>query len=268
LRALKASSAETERRLDPGGRSRFAGVLVGAVGEQDFEQRYTQLMTSGEFKLADQTKEGTDTDFLTEDGSGRPAFRVNVKMYGARFEQAQMFVGLEPEDTFGIATYKVRAAVRKSQRERLPFLFAIASSETLRADAVADGLPLEVAHLLDTKTLYKGVGGWKTVEDRLLDYLLDPAGYGSGPVVQGLRKGVASVDDRVISAIKANYLMNEWLDQRVPAVSNPQFKVARRSQPNMHFSLSQDMIGLADLIEMLGEYGIQHVATRIAYREI
>jgi hypothetical protein len=72
----------------------------------------------------------------------------------------------------------------------------------------------------------------------------------------------------VISAIKANHLMNEWLDERVPAVSNPQFKVANNSQPNMHFSLSGDMIGLKELLEMLDEHGVQHVATKIAYREI
>jgi hypothetical protein len=97
-----------------GGRGRFAGVVVGAVGEQDFEQRYQQLMPSQEFALADQTKDGSDTDFLTEDANGRPAFRINVKMYGTRFEKALTFVNLEPEDTFGIATYKVRQAVRKS----------------------------------------------------------------------------------------------------------------------------------------------------------
>lgn len=238
------------------------------MGEQDFEQRYTQLLPSQEFALADQTKEGTDTDFLTEDSQGRPAFRINVKMYGARFDKARMFVGLDPEDTFGIATYKVRAAVRKSQSEALPFLFAIASSEKLRADGVASALPPEVAHILDTKTLYKGVGGWKIVEDRLVAHLLEPSGYGSGPVIQGLRKGVAEVEYRVISAIKANYLMNEKLDERVPAVSNPQFKVSGRSQPNMHFSLSQDMIGLEELLQMLDKHGIQHVATKIAYHEL
>src|SRR4051812_40514521 len=56
---------------DSGGRNRFAGVVVGAVGEQDFEQRYNQLMPSQEFTLADQTKEGSDTDFLTEDSQNR-----------------------------------------------------------------------------------------------------------------------------------------------------------------------------------------------------
>jgi hypothetical protein len=106
------------------------------------------------------------------------------------------------------------------------------------------------------------------VEDLMLGYLLDPAGYGGSSLIQGLRAAVAAVDYRVISAIKANHLMNEKLDERVPAVSNPQFKVAPNSQPNMHFSLSGDMIGLEELLAMLDKNGIQHVATRIAYREI
>jgi hypothetical protein len=58
------------------------------------------------------------------------------------------------------------------------------------------------------------------------------------------------------------------LDRRVPAVSNPQFKVAPNSQPNMHFSLGGDMIDLDELLVMLRDYGIQHVATKIAYHEI
>jgi hypothetical protein len=247
---------------------RFAGVVVGAVAEQEFERRYTELMTDDEWPLADQTKEGTDTDFLTADPKGRPGFRVNVKAYGTRFEKSKTFVGLEPDDTFGVATYKVRAAFRKSQREALPYLFAINSSEELRADVVAEALPEEVAEIIDTSTFFVGLKGWKTVEDRLVGHLLDPNGYGDSAVIRGLREAVVAADWRVISAIKANHLMNEKLDARVPAVSNPQFKVAANSQPNMHFSLQQDMIALEELLEMLKRAGIQHVATKIAYREI
>lgn len=39
-------------------------------------------------------------------------------------------------------------------------------------------------------------------------------------------------------------------------------------QPNMHFSLSRDMVALDDLLVLLRDHGIQHVATKIAYREI
>jgi hypothetical protein len=41
-----------------------------------------------------------------------------------------------------------------------------------------------------------------------------------------------------------------------------------QSQPNMYFSLSEDMIALGDLLELLRDHGIQHVATKIAYHEI
>ena len=84
----------------------------------------------------------------------------------------------------------------------------------------------------------------------------------------GLRAALAKTDFRVISAPKANDLMNRLLDARVPAVSNPEFRVAAGSQPNMHLSLSREMIGLEDLLDLLGTYGIQHVATKIAYYEI
>jgi hypothetical protein len=250
-------------------RRRFAGVVVGAIGEQEFERRYNEIAASSkEFTLADKTKEGTDTDFLTADTLARPAFRINVKSYGARFDKAKTFVGLEPEDTFGVATYKVRAAVRKSQREALPYLFAIVSATELRADAVAERLPPAVSHLLDTSTLYVKLEGWKTIEDRLVDLLLQPTGYGGSEVVEGLRRAIRAAEWRIISAIKANHLMNEKLDERVPAVSNPEFKVAPNSQPNMHFSLNSEMISLEQLLELLRTNGIQHVATKIAYNEI
>ncbi len=247
---------------------RFAGVVVGAVGEQEFERRYKELGGDTEFPLVDHTKEGTDTDFLTADSKGRPALRINVKAYGARFDKSKTFVGLEPEDTFGVATYKVRAAVRKSQREALPYLFAIVSSGKLRADDAAAVFPPEVAHLLLTSSLYVGLKGWKVVEDRLIDHLLEPTGYGSSDFIVGLRDAINASSWRIISAIKANHLMNEKLDERVPAVSNPEFKVAANSQPNMHFSLGDEMISLEELLDLLTNDGIQNVATRIAYREI
>jgi hypothetical protein len=101
-----------------------------------------------------------------------------------------------------------------------------------------------------------------------VERLLDPNGYGSSPAIQRVRDALAQTEWRVISAIKANHLMNERLDERVPAVSNPQFRIAPNSQPNMHFSLSGDMIGLDDLLTLLHNEGIQHVATKIAYHEI
>jgi hypothetical protein len=241
-------------------------MLVARIAEDEFESRYSDAMQGQEFTFADQRFEGTDTDFLVVDALERPAFRMNIKAHGTFFQQAQMFVGLDPEDTYALATYKVRQAVRKSQAEALPFLFAIVSSEDLASAPLADGLPDEYRAVADTSTLYTGLTGWERIEDRLVTHLLTT--QPNSNLVLGLRAAAADATWRVVSAIKANHLMNELLDQRVPAVSNPRFKVAPNSQPNMHFSLSQDMVGLDELLVMLRDHGIQHVATKIAYHEI
>jgi hypothetical protein len=108
------------------------------------------------------------------------------------------------------------------------------------------------------------------VRRRILDageMVLDPSGYGSGTVIQGLRSAVASAI--TASSARSSQLPDERAARRSRACGlNPNFKVAANSQPNMHFSLSGDMIGLADLVTMLDQHGIQHVATKIAYREI
>jgi hypothetical protein len=244
----------------------MANMLVARIAEDEFERRYAKVMQGQEFTFADHRFEGTDTDFLVVDGRKRPAFRMNIKAHGTFFERAQMFVGLEPEDTYALATYKVRQAVRKSQAEALPFLFAIVSSKRLTSAPLADALPEEVRLVADTSTLYTGLTGWERIEDRVVTHLIDV--HGDDELVSDLRAAASEANWRVISAIKANRLMNQLLDQRVPAVSNPRFKVAPNSQPNMHFSLSQDMIDLDELLVKLRDDGIQHVATKIAYHEI
>jgi hypothetical protein len=62
--------------------------------------------------------------------------------------------------------------------------------------------------------------------------------------------------------------MNQLMWERVPAMAKRNFSGNRDSQPNMHFSLIQDMIGLDDLLDLLRLHGIQHVATKIAYHQI
>jgi len=249
--------------------NRFAGLLVGAVVEREFVRRHTDAMAEQGFEFGDQTKEGSDTDYLVLDDLRRPALRVNVKAHGTFFQKAQQFVGLEPEDTFALATYKVRAAYRKSRDQALPFLFAIASSPALAAERAAAELPAHVEAVVSIQNTHKGLKGWKVVEDRLVDHLLTASASDPSLMFIGrLDAAVRRARWRVLSALKANDLLNTMLDERVPTVSNPNFPIPPHSQPNMHFSLGGDMIGLDELLDMLREHGVQHVATKIAFREI
>lgn len=253
----------------PARRRAFAGLLVGAVAEQEFQQRYRDAMGGQQFSFKDQRASTTETDFLILNGAGRPAFRINIKSHGTFFQQAKKFVGLEPEDCFALATYKIRDAVTRSSRESLPFLFAIVSSQDLAAAPIAESLPEPVRLILDTSTLYRGISGWRAVEDALVESLLGPDTDPSAKELSArLREAVRGAEWRVISAARAFHLMNELLWERVPALAQRTFGRDPQSQPNMHFSLQNDMIGLDDLLELLRTHGLQHVATKIAFREI
>lgn len=249
-------------------RNRFAGLVVGAMAEHEFQDRYEQAMAGQEFSFEDQIAAATETDLLVRNGYGRAAFRINIKAHGTRFEQAKRFVGMDPEDTFALATYKIRDALNKSQQERLPFLFAIVSSSALAAAPVGERLPSEIRHLLDTSTLFKGLVGWRAIENGLVDHVFNDTSVATADVLTDLRAAVRQAEWRVISAQRAFRLMTERLWDRVPAVAKRNFSGNAASQPNMHFSLAEDMIGLDDLLDRLASFGIQHVATAIAFQEI
>lgn len=266
---FQAVAERTDRR-EPGlaRRSAFAGLVVGAIAEQEFQARYETAMAGQEFAFEDQIAAATETDVLVKNGYGRPAFRINIKAHGTRFEQAQRFVGMDPEDTFALATYKIQDALKKSQQERLPFLFAIVSSGALATAPIGNRLPPDLRVLLDTSTLFKKLTGWRTVENVLVDHVLAVPSGETADMVAELRSAVRGAEWRVISAQKAFGLMTDLLWERVPAVAKRNFSGNAASQPNMHFSLSEDMIGLDDLLERLADHGIQHVATAIAFQEI
>jgi hypothetical protein len=252
----------------PSKRNRVAGLTVGKVAEQEFERRYRTVMKGQEFDFEDQSTAGTETDFLILNGRRRRAFRINIKAHGTFFEQAEKFVGLQPDDTFALATYKIKDANRRSKDEALPFLIAIVSSERLATGPIANSFPGEVALILDRLTLFKSIKGLRALENAVVEHMVDPSGYGSGPLITGLRAAVRDASWRVISAVKAEHLMNELMWERVPAMAKRNFSGNRESQPNMHFSLSEDMIDLDELLTVLRDHGIQHVATKIAYHEI
>lgn len=270
LDAVLSSAAEPTGAATPSAakRNRLAGLIVGKIAEQEFEQRYRTLMQGQEFDFEDQSGAGTETDFLVLNGKGRRAFRINIKAHGTFFKEAKKFVGLEPEDTFALATYKIKDANKRSREEALPFLFAIVSSDKLATGPIAAALPPEVGHLADRLTLYKGVKGLRALEDALVDDMLDAAHYGTMPLVTDLRDAVRDASWRIISAVKADHLLSTLMWERVPSVAKRTNLSGNQSQPNMHFSLSQDMIALDDLLVLLRDHGIQHVATRIAYRDI
>lgn len=259
---------DSEASVHTGPRERFAGVLVGEVAEREFRRRYSEVMRGQAFTLEDLRSRANETDYLVRDDHGRRAFRMNVKAHGTFFQQAAERVGLEPEDTFALATYKIRDANAKASEEALPFLFAVVSSQALAPRAIADNLPDEIRTIFDTSSLYRSFKGGRKLENLLADWLLEQPEYRESPLLTGLQTAVREAKWRVISAGRARKLMADYLFERVPALAYRNFSGNRRSQPNMHFSFEKDMLELDELLRLLRDDGLQHVATRIALNEI
>jgi hypothetical protein len=226
-------------------------------------------MKGQEFSFEDESAAGTETDLVVMDSKKRPAFRINIKAHGTFFREAKKMVGLEPDDAYALATYKIFDANKKSREEGLPFLFAVVSSEKLAATTFVDRLPKEVLSLADALTLYKGLKGLRTLEALLVDYMIDPKGpYGGAPLIVDLRTAIAAATWRMVSAVRAEYLFQTMMRERVPSVAKRVNMSGNQSQPNMHLSLSKDMIALDDFLDLLRDRGLQYVATKIAYHDI
>ena len=52
-------------------------------------------------------------------------FRLNIKFHGSTFRNAPELVGLDPQDTFALATYKFYGALEKQVAEHLPYIFVV-----------------------------------------------------------------------------------------------------------------------------------------------
>jgi hypothetical protein len=97
----------------------LARLLLGALTVERFERDRT-VMTSGRLTVEDHRLGRTDTDYRVLDTDGRPIFRINIKFHGTPFQQALDRVGLEPEDCFPLATYKIDQALERQRQEACP----------------------------------------------------------------------------------------------------------------------------------------------------
>ncbi len=116
-----AASPEAMRRP----RDTIGQLLLGEIAERAFERIYKTTMGTDELVLEDDRGSRNDTDYRVLNGQRRPVFRINIKFYGTLFRNARELVGLEPEDCFALATYKIHQGLLKQDSERLPYLFVI-----------------------------------------------------------------------------------------------------------------------------------------------
>jgi hypothetical protein len=255
-----AAVGETEAMRRP--RGMIGQLLLGELAERAFVRIYKQTMGTNELILEDDRSSRNDTDYRVLNGQRRPVFRINIKFYGTLFRNARDLVGLEPEDCFALATYKIHQGLQKHENERLPYVFIIVGVPGLTGASVGEAVPEDLAHLISLIHSAKGVPGKRAIEERVVANLIDaeqPEPFRTD--LAHFREEIESAEWYALSARRADRLLREKLFERVYAVRVRAFaRNYRNAELDMHFSLAQDLTPLKVFLASAKERGLHGLA--------
>lgn len=247
-------------------------MMLGSVAERAFETLFRREVGTGDLLLSDLRDARNDTDYHVRDASDRPVFRFNIKSHGTQFRNARELVGLEPDNCFALATYKIYQGLLKEEDERLPYVFVVATTPSLTGELIGLRAPEPILRLATLLKASKGVDGLgkRDVEERMVAVLL---GDGAPEQFKAVRDEVLitleSADWRALSARKADRLLRTLLFDRVYAVKVRGFA---QNYPNaeldMHFSLSGDMTSLHEFVRIYKDEGLHKLTSMLARGDI
>ena len=236
-------------------RAGLAQMLVGTIAEEHFEDVSKQIVGVRGYRIEDVRVGRTDTDYRLIAPDERPICRFNIKFHGTAFAKAKEWVGLEPDDCFALATYKIDAALQKQDAEALPFVFLIISVLNVPRASVIEHIPEDWAWLAALSD--------RATEEAIVRRLLDDRW------TDPIREQVRAAKFRVLSARRAYSLMREKLFERVQALKVRSFnRVFRNAEIDMHLSLSTEMIAFEQFLTLLAERGPVELALRLDRGEI
>jgi hypothetical protein len=236
----------------------LGNLIVGRCAELTFEEIYKQHTHSTELELRDLREGRTDTDYRLFNGKGRPVYRVNIKFHGSLFRRAKEMVGLEPEDCFALATYKIQGALLKQTVDELPYIFVIVSVPGLTAESVGAAVPPELLDLVARIHLGSRIPRKRDIEDKVVQMLQDE----QHPAFSVTRERIAQAHWYVLGARKADNLLRQMLFERVFALRTRNFsRQFGGAELDMHFSLSRDLTPLRTYLETLRNFGYPRVTT-------
>ncbi len=257
--AVPSLTAAIETRA----RAAVGQLLIGNLAERVFEDLYRRSVQSPVLELRDDRTARGDTDYLVFDEQGRQVFRINIKFHGSAFKKAKEMVGLEPENCFALATYKIRAALQKQETEQLPYIFVIVGVPGLTGEIVGRHVPEDLIHLCGiTRALGTGI---RTFEDQIVKRLAGaPVEFGFEAVVQEYSEKIRQAKWFVLSARRADKLLHEHLFDRVYALRVRAFaRNYGNAEVDMHFSLSEDLRPLAEFLQVLRDGGLHGLTARL-----
>ena len=246
-------------------RATIGQLIIGALAEQVFEDTYRRTVGSTELTLEDDRSGGGDTDYLVRNGRGRQVFRLNIKFHGSLFRRAQELVNLAPEDCFPLATYKICSALEKQEREHLPYIFVIVGVRNLTGAVVGAALPDDIVEYATLARHSPRLEGKRKVEDAIVRAIVArPGNFGFTDALAGFLEQLRNALWRVLSARRADLLLREKLFERVYALYVPRFTMNYRgAELDMHFSISQDLHPLEELLRSLRDEGLPGLSVRL-----
>lgn len=236
----------------------LGNLIVGQCAEITFEEMYKAHVQTTELELRDMREGRSDTDYRLFNGRGRPVYRVNIKFHGTLFRRAKEMVGLEPEDCFALATYKIAGALQKQKDDELPYIFVIVSVPNLTADSIGASVPEDLQEFVALITASTNIPNKRSIEDQVVA-VLHAEGH---PAFADTRARIAQARWFVLGAKKADKLLRAMLFERVYALRTRNFsRQFRGAELDMHFSLSNDLTPLTTYLDMLRDAGYPRVTT-------
>jgi len=225
-------------------RRTLGSLIIGQAAERAFERIYAAEMQTSEVELVDDRTQRTDADYILRNGQQKPLFRLNIKQHGSIFRQALDHVGLEPDDCFPLATYKIHSALQKQDQQHLPFLFVVVTVPGLEADKIGQRLPPIVSEgVLVAKRIL-------TSRKREAEEFFIALFREQNP---DFFRAIDAEFERgrwfIFSARRAHELMKERLFERVFALRQRGFNRAfKNAEIDMHLSFSKDMMPVHDFL--------------------
>lgn len=227
-------------------------MLLGALAEKRFEELSQEITGGRVLKIEDHRPSRTDTDYRLLNGHENPLCRLNIKFHGTLFRESLRHVGLEPEDCFALATYKINNALKRQEADRLPYVFLILSIPHLSSGEVAQLIPYDFVWTLCV------FNGKRIVEEAIVDRLRSESYRHQ---FRGILDRMEEGQFRIISAKKADKLLREKMFERVPALSLKGFTSRfRNAEVDMHFSLSRELTPIRTFLQLLTTESTQRFA--------
>ena len=237
-------------------------LVLGELAERAFESIYKQTMGTDELILEDSREARNETDYRVLNGQRRPVFRINIKFHGTPFRKAKELVGLDSEDCFALATYKIYQGLQKHESERLPYVFVIVGVAGLTGASVGASIPEDLAHLISLVHKASRISGKRSIEERIVAHLLDAESSEAFRVeLARFQEEILAAGWYALSARRADRLLRDKLFDRVFAVRVPRFtRNYRNAELDMHFSLTQDLTPLKQFLQDARERGLHGLA--------